>query len=231
VFEGILSAIVNPSIDPQIRAYSSRDAPALERLLQDVWAPHGEHEWESHQPQHDSITLLAFRGERLLAMMTRHERRFHPYATTLGFGIDSGIQRDSRRELEEALFDRISRDLPTNRVMRCQFLETQTREIEFVHAKRFLEMRRTWMPTVPVSSLPTGLFSDSLASVLGRGFSIHRLDALRNDPDFMVRLTEANRDHSLATHGINPPREASLREWQDLAFGEDWLPEASFVAI
>jgi hypothetical protein len=95
----------------------------------------------------------------------------------------------------------------------------------------FLEMRRTWMPNVNVSSLPATLFEDDLRMVLGRGFSIRGLQELQNDPEFMLRLTEANRDHYIATHSINPPRECDLNEWQNIAYSEDLIPEAAFVAL
>ena len=210
---------------PKIRMYSAQDRPGLTLLLQKVWAC-SESEWESHLPASDSITFLAFHNERLVAMMTRFERTFHPHTTTLEFGIDPETDTNLRRLLEEILFDQIVQEMPKDRISRTQLLETQTQEIEFVQRKRFLEMRRTWMPNVSVSSLPVIFFEDDLRLALERGFSIHGLNEFQDDPEFMLRLAEANRDHYLSTHSINPPLTVNLSEWYDLAFAEDWLPEA-----
>jgi hypothetical protein len=214
---------------PDIRSYTPQDQPVLEALLQKVWA--SDAEIESHLPKTDSVTFLAFEGNQLLGMMTRFERSFHPHTTTLEFGFDPRMNNGLRRQLEEALFDQTVRDVAKTRIFRAQFLENQFQEIRFLHDKRFLEMRRTYMPKVNVSSLPATLFEDDLRMVLERGFSIRGLHELQNDPDFMLRLTEANRDHYLATHGINPPREYDLNDWQNIAYNEDLIPQAAFVAL
>jgi CRISPR/Cas system-associated protein endoribonuclease Cas2 len=57
-------------IGPHIRAYTLQDQPALEALLQKVWASN----FESHLPKRGSVTILAFAGKQLLGMMTRFER-------------------------------------------------------------------------------------------------------------------------------------------------------------
>jgi hypothetical protein len=208
-----------------------QDQPALEVLLQKVWASHSEFEWESHLPKRDSVTFLAFEGEELLGMMTRFERSFHPHATTLEFGFDPEMDGDLRRQLEEMLFDQIVRGTAKDRILRAQLFENQTREIKFLRGKGFLEMRRTWMPRVNISSFPATLFEDDLRLALERGYSIRGLNEMRNHPEFVLRLTEANREYYLATHSINPPRECDLNEWQNIAYDEDLILQAAFVAL
>lgn len=213
---------------PDIRTYTSRDQPVLEVFLRKLWASNAE--IESHLPKRDSVTLLAFEGNQLVAMMTRFERQFHPHTTTLEFGFDPEIDTDPRRQLETELFHRITTDVAKTRIFRAQLLEHQSRELRFLHNKHFLEMRRTWMPSVNVSSLPVTLFDD-LRLALGRGYSVHRLDELQHDTRFMRQLTGANRDHYIATHAINPPRKCNLKQWQNIAYDEDLIPKASFVAL
>jgi hypothetical protein len=212
-----------------IRTYTPQNKPALEAFIRRVWA--SDAEIESHLPKQDSVTFLAFEGNQLLGMMTRYERSFHPHTTTLEFGFDPELDDHFRRQLETELFDRITTDVAKTRIFRVQFLEHQSQEIRFLRENRFLEMRRTWMPSVNVSSLPATLFEDDLRVALGRGFSIRRLDELQNDSELMLRLAEANRDHYLATHSINPPRECDLNRWHKIAYGEDLIPQAAFVAL
>jgi hypothetical protein len=214
---------------PDIRRYTPQYKPVLEAFLRRVWASDAES--ESHLPKQDSVTFLAFAGKQLLGMMTRFERSFHPYTTTLEFGFDPEIDGGLRRQLEEALFDQIVRGVAKTQIFRVQLLENQFQEIKFLHDKRFLEMRRTYMPSVNVSSLPATLFEDDLRLALERGFSIRGLHEMQNDPQFMLQLTEANRDHYIATHEINPPRECDLNEWQNIAYSEDLIPQAAFVAL
>jgi hypothetical protein len=213
----------------EIKTYASQDEAALEAFLREVWKTSAD-EWSSHRPKADVITLLALQEGRLLGMMTRSERWFHPYTTTLEFGFDPKTASDLRQQLENTLFEQITQDI-TNRVFRVQLLETQTQETMFLHSKLFLEMRRTWMPTVSTLGLAKNIFKDSLISALERGYAIHDLKTLQHDPVLMQQLTEANRDHYIATHQINPPQECALDQWYKIAFGEDWLPQASFVAL
>jgi hypothetical protein len=218
-------------IGPNVRTYTAQDQPLLEALLRNVWASGSESEWESHLPKRNSVTFVAFHNERLLGMMTRFERSFHPYTTTLDSAIDPATDNGLRRQLEEALFEQIVRDLAKDRILRAQLLEHQPQEIQFLQRKQFLEMRRTWTPKVSVSGLPADLFVDSLNAILERSYAVRRLNELRHDPEFMQRLTEANREYYLATHQINPPCNCDLREWQNMAYGPDLIPEATFVVL
>jgi hypothetical protein len=214
----------------EFKMYASQDKPVLEEFLRRVWKTSAD-EWLSHRPKTDAVTLLVLQDGRLLGMMTRFERWFHPHTTTFEVGIDPEKDGDLRQQLENTLFDQITRDVARDRVFRLQLLETQTQEMMFVRSKQFIEMRRTWMPTVPISGLAKNLFKNSLKSSLKRGYLICNLNELQHDPAFMQQLTEANRDHYIATHQINPPHECALDQWYKIAFGEDWLPEASFVAL
>jgi hypothetical protein len=216
---------------PQIRNYNSQDQHVLEVLLQKCWSASPESEWQLHLPKNDSVTLLAFDNQQLLGMMTRFERSFHPHTTTLEFGFDTALEEPLRWQLETLLFDQIAGSVAKDRIFRAQVLETQTRELWFLHDKGFLEMRRTWMPSVNVSSLPATLFEGALHTVLERGYSIHGLSELQNDSALMRRLIEANRDHYIATHAINPPCECDLNEWQTIAYNEDLIAEAACVAL
>jgi hypothetical protein len=213
-----------------VKTCTAQDQAVLEQLLRNAWASGSESEWELHLPKRDSVTFLAFQHEQLLGMMTRFERSFHPFTTTLEFAIDPAADNGLRRTLENTLFEQITHDI-TDRIFRAQLLEHQFQEIQFLQRKQFLEMRRTWIPKVNVSSLPVHLFEDSLNDVLERGYSVRGLNELRHDPALMQQLTEVNREYYLATHQINPPRECTLDQWHKIAFGEDWLPQASFVAL
>jgi hypothetical protein len=214
-----------------VKTCTAQDQAVLEQLLRNAWASGSESEWELYLPKRDSVTFLAFQHEQLLGMMTRFERPFHPFTTTLEFAIDPATDNGLRRQLEEALFERIVCDVAKDRIFRAQVLEHQLQEIQFLQRKQFLEMRRTWTPKVNVSGLPADLFVDSLNAILERGYSIHRFNELRHDPEFMRRLTEANREYYLATHQINPPRNCNLHEWKSIAYDEDLIPEAAFVAL
>jgi hypothetical protein len=212
-----------------VKTCTAQDQAVLEQLLRNVWASGSE--WELHLPKRDSVTFLVFQHEQLLGMMTRFERSFHPFTTTLEFAIDPATDNSLRPQLEEALFERIVRDVAKDRIFRVQLLEHQLQEIQFLQRKQFLEMRRTWIPKVNVLSLSVHLFEDSLNAILERGYSVRGLNELRHDPEFMRRLTEVNREYYLAMHQINPPRNCNLHEWQSIAYDEDLIPEAAFVVL
>jgi hypothetical protein len=232
VFVSFMLATIPAQATPTIRAYAATDADrnALRGLLKRVWDSVGREEWMFHMPRKDAASVVAFREQEMVGFATRYERDAHPYTTTVELATDPDRGGAAMLGLLHA---QITSPLARERLLRTLVSERQTAELAYFSGAGFREVRRTWTPTVAVNSIPKKLYATAILQAQRKGYEIRSLrEAMRaNDPTFILRLTEAHRDHYLETHAVNPPKLRSLNEWQDVFFGKDSVPEATFVAI
>jgi hypothetical protein len=227
-----IAVAISAQATMSVRAYeaSDGDRSALESLLKSVWNPVGREEWQLHLPRKHAVSVAAFHGQKMVGFATRYERDAHPHTTTVELATDVGRGGAAPLDL---LYKQVTSSLARERLLRTLVNERQTAELKYFSGAGFREVRRTWTPTVLVSKIPKSLYATAVLHTQRKGYEIQTLRAAMtaNDPHFILRLTEAHRDHYLDTHAINPPKLRNLNAWRDVFLGKDSVPDATFVAM
>lgn len=208
-----------------IRPFEPGDRPALEALGTAVWGANGVAA-ARFRASLSAGALVAERGGRLEGAGGLWENRLHPRPLYLSLGVHPGARRQG---VGGALFDRLSASFE-GRPVRAATGDAERDARRFLERRGFLEVKRTYTPTVAVAGLDLAPFESAAARVIGLGYALGTAADFAPGPDRDARLTALHLELYRDAHEDNPLAELSLDAWHEV-FLDDLAPELAAVAM
>jgi len=134
----------------------------------------------------------------------------HPYSRTLDAALSGSCPSSDAAGLYQALMAMH----PAQTFWRAQCLEHHRAARQGLEALGFAEVRRTWTPEVPLSAFPVDWRLAAAHRAAELGYTVGLEPAL--GAEFRAELTWPHLAQYQATHGVNPPADLSLAEWQEI---------------
>jgi GNAT superfamily N-acetyltransferase len=204
------------------------DAPVLEQLLRAVW---GSDElalrYYRFGPASERLlgTWVAVAGGQVVGFGSAWLNAFHPHAVYIGVNVHPAWQR---RGIGSRLLSALA-GLGDGRLpLQTSTWERSVAGVRFLERHGFVEVRRTWMPELPLADLDLAALAGCEERCLALGY---RFAALSDVPGYEELLAPLLAEVYTAAHGINPPRPMGLGGWTDLLRRDPPIAAASFVAF
>ncbi|RLQ93301.1 hypothetical protein [Falsibacillus albus] len=158
----------------------------------------------------------------LMGIATSWKNYFHPYchyiAMKLSHDCDPSVANALLGQLESVL----SSDIP----MQTSIWESNLRLKLIYEQNGFYEMRKTFMPTLPLRNHRIGC-----NTTVPNGYILLTLQEVSEDICLKEKLIKLVKHTYEETHLANPVASLSLSRWEGLVFQNDLIKEGSYVLI
>lgn len=146
---------------------------------------------------------------------------FHSRCTYFRLLLSPNKERPQTADL---LYRRLKERTKGN-LLQTSIWETSGLQKVFLESSGFKEVRRTYMPVLPIKDVKPGqpIFQQGLQAV-----SLEEYPSSLNERQQLQQLVKQN---YIDTHQANPPGNVSEAVWERLIFAEDLIASCSFVVL
>ncbi|PKR82736.1 GNAT family N-acetyltransferase [Heyndrickxia camelliae] len=168
-------------------------------------------------------TFLAKNNSELIGMVAAWKTRFHPKSLYFSLVVHPFYRGEN---IEFELLKSIEK-LSINLPLQTSIWETNFSLKTFLHNYDFTEIRRTYMPTLYLSTIHD-LNEALIDNFHSNDMIVTSLREVLNDQDMQKKLILLVKETYEKTHEVNPPQ-ANLKEWEKAVFDEDTLLNGSYI--
>lgn len=202
-----------------IKEYDKNDENELKKLLKSSFE--AKNAFALFQTGHLLFRYSAFFQEQLVGVIFGWKNNFHPHCTY--FRIISNPLYVTYH-VEEKLLDKVTKtsDAP----LQTSIWETSVTLKEAYERNGFKAIRRTYMPTLHVSSMGQGI-----ETMCSNKFTLKTVRDILHNEAWLEKLTRLVKTNYEAAHEQNPIADLPLAEWKKLILADDVLLDGSFIYI
>jgi len=167
----------------------------------------------------------AYCDEELVGMIIAWVSKFHPYCTY--FHILSNPLYAEKKILEK-LFAVMNETGRLDNPLQTSIWETAVGLRSFYRRNGFKEIRRTYMPVIPVKMINPYI---SATSTNDEGYVVKRMDELVDNHSLLSSLSALVKRNYEQAHLDNPVAEMEADVWDKMINADDVILDGSFIGM
>ncbi|MGD6777034.1 GNAT family acetyltransferase [Sutcliffiella horikoshii] len=205
-------------------------SPTSEKIKEVLYNWLGDDEFSCHyflrglKNKNTICTYAAYEKEKLVGLITAWNSEIHPYCTYFSMVTGPHIRYDIEFELLNYLLNtkKIKQPLQTS------IWETSYRLKAFYEQNEFLEVRRTYTPSLNVSKVD---LEQIIPQFNQQGISIKDLGSIADHQALKFQLINLVKENYEKAHIVNPVSNQSNDWWERQIFNTDLIENGSYILI
>ncbi|CAG9622069.1 hypothetical protein [Sutcliffiella rhizosphaerae] len=174
--------------------------------------------------KHRLCTYEAYESEKLVGLITAWNSEFHPYCTYFAMVTEAHMGYEIETVLVNALLNVEKIKFP----LQTSIWESSYRLKSFYEQSEFLEVRRTYMPSLMVSKVDIeGIFPEFNQ----QDIYIKDMKSIGNQQELIIQLINLVKKNYEVSHTINPVSVQSFETWKKLIFNKDLIEDGSYIVL
>jgi hypothetical protein len=174
--------------------------------------------------KHTICTYEAYDNEKLVGLITAWNSDFHPYCTYFAMVTDAHMGYEIESLLVNKLLDFEKVKFP----LQTSIWESSYRLKTFYEQSGFLEVRRTYTPSLRVSKVDLERLFPQLKL---QDIYIKDLKSIGNQQELKFQLISLVKGNYEKTHITNPVADQSIEKWEELIFNVDTIADGSYIVL
>jgi hypothetical protein len=174
--------------------------------------------------KHTICTYEAYDNEKLVGLITAWNSEFHPYCTYFAMVTDAHMGYEIESLLVNKLLDFEKVKFP----LQTSIWESSYRLKTFYELSGFLEVRRTYSPSLRVSKVDLERLFPQLKL---QDIYIKDLKSIDNQQELKLQLISLVKGNYEKTHIANLVADQSIEKWEELIFNEDTIEDGSYIVL
>jgi len=169
-------------------------------------------------------TYEAYYNEMLVGLITAWKSEYHQNCSYFSIVTKPQFGFEIESVLIKALLNFKEFKLP----LQTSIWETSYKLKLFYEKSGFLEVRRTYMPSLRISKID---IDQVFPEFNGQDVYIKDISSISNNQKLKFKLIHLVRENYEKTHKVNPVAAQSFEKWEELIFNEETIQNGSYIVL